>query len=147
MISIDGSMSMVIFTPFLDVGSANVQWSLHACEIFHKLPEVGSGEPNNFYKQVGARVRELRGAKLTQEELARASALSRASIVNIEAGRQKLLLHNLFGISKALGVSPTEFIGPLEQIALSDLDLSSAGDAADFVQTALQKLAQQRPRQ
>lgn len=119
---------------------------MHACEIFHKLPRVGGSESDNFYKQVGARVRELRGAKLTQEELAKASGLSRASIVNIEAGRQKLLLHNLFGISKALGVSPTEFIGPLEQIALSDIDLSSAGDAADFVQVALQKLAQQRPR-
>ena len=91
-------------------------------------------------------MRALRGSKLTQDELATASGLSRASIVNIEAGRQKLLLHNLFGISKALGVTPTEFIAPLEQVALSDVDLTSAGDAADFVQNALQKLTTQRPR-
>jgi transcriptional regulator with XRE-family HTH domain len=66
-----------------------------------------------FYKALGARIRELRGAQ-TQEQLARAVNLTRTSIVSIEAGRQKLLVHNLFKIAEALGVRPTELLSPLE---------------------------------
>jgi transcriptional regulator with XRE-family HTH domain len=40
--------------------------------------------------------------------------LTRTSVVNIEAGRQKLLVHNLFKLAEALGVRPTEIILPLE---------------------------------
>lgn len=57
-----------------------------------------------FYKRLGTRIRELRGNKMSQEELAEHVHLKRTSIVNIEAGEQKLLVHNLIGIAKALGV-------------------------------------------
>lgn len=57
-----------------------------------------------FYRRLGARIRELRGNKLSQEELAKLVNLKRTSIVNIEAGEQKLLVHNLIAIAKALGV-------------------------------------------
>jgi len=100
-----------------------------------------------FYKLAGARVRETRGKKLTQEELAKATGLSRASVVNIEAGRQKLLLHHVFGIAEALGLTPAQLIAPLEPASPSGPDLSSAGDAAEFVQTALKKLSQQHRKQ
>ena len=67
-----------------------------------------------FYKSLGARIREIRGV-LSQDQLAKAVKLTRTSIVNIEAGRQKLLLHNLFKIAEALGVRPTELLLPLER--------------------------------
>jgi transcriptional regulator with XRE-family HTH domain len=66
-----------------------------------------------FYKALGSRIRELRAAQ-SQEQLAKAVKLTRTSIVNIEAGHQKLLVHNLFKIAEALGVRPTELILPLE---------------------------------
>lgn len=57
-----------------------------------------------FYKRLGTRIRELRGNKISQEELAQRIGLKRTSLVNIEGGEQKLLVHNLIGIAKALGV-------------------------------------------
>lgn len=39
---------------------------------------------------------------LTQAEVAKAVGISRASIANIESGRQKVLLHQVYGLVKAL---------------------------------------------
>lgn len=131
---------------FSNVGFANVWISLRPCEIFHKLHSVAEIiDPLEFYRSVGARIRQLRGSRLTQEELAKRAGLSRASVVNLEAGRQKLLLHHAFSIARTLGVSPSEFIAPLEPKRHHDVDLSSAGNAAEFVKQALNHLAQQNP--
>ena len=102
-------------------------------------------EPINqkqFYMLAGARIREARGKKMTQEELAKATGLSRVSLVNIEAGRQKLLLHHVFSISAALGLPPAELIAPLQPASPSEPILSSAGDAEGFVRAALLNLSQ-----
>lgn len=40
--------------------------------------------------------------------------MTRTSIVNIETGQQKLLVHNLFRIADALSLRPTDLIAPLE---------------------------------
>ena len=64
-----------------------------------------------FYAQVGRRVRALRGKRgLTQEALASLVDLTRTSITNIEKGRQKLLLHTLVDLAKALRVEPVELL-------------------------------------
>jgi transcriptional regulator with XRE-family HTH domain len=98
-----------------------------------------------FYKLVGGRIRELRGSKMSQEALASAASLSRTSIVNIEAGRQRLLLHNLFEISKALGIKASDLLSPLERSTTQDVDLSSAGDAAEWIQRSLRKIPNPNP--
>ena len=41
---------------------------------------------------------------LTQAQVAKAVGISRASIANIESGRQKVLLHQVYGLVKALGL-------------------------------------------
>lgn len=102
-------------------------------------------DQKEFYRLAGARIREARGRNLTQEELAKATGLSRVSVVNIEAGRQKLLLHHIFRIAEALGLAPSELIAPLQSASASSLDLSSAGDAATFVRSALNNLGENRP--
>ena len=84
----------------------------------------------NFYKALGARIREVRGSKLTQEELARFVKLTRTSIVNIESGRQKLLVHNLFLIAAALGVRPTDLLLPLEPSRGEISEINIPGEAA-----------------
>jgi len=63
-------------------------------------------EWDSLYRELGRRIREARelmGEKLSQEKLARRLNLSRASIVNIEAGRQHAPLHLLWQISEVLG--------------------------------------------
>jgi transcriptional regulator with XRE-family HTH domain len=47
---------------------------------------------------------------MTQEALAKKVSLTRTSIINIEKGRQQILLHNLVEIARALQVSPAELI-------------------------------------
>ncbi len=92
-----------------------------------------------FYRALGARIRELRGGKLSQEKLAKAANLSRTSLVNIESGRQKLLVHNLFQISKALGVRATELISHLETPIQVIPVVDTLTEAADWVQRSVNK--------
>jgi transcriptional regulator with XRE-family HTH domain len=60
---------------------------------------------DDLYQEVGRRIRSARersGLKLSQEKLAKKLNMSRASIVNIEAGRQHAPLHLLWLISGAI---------------------------------------------
>jgi len=59
-----------------------------------------------IYVQFGRRVRLARKKLgITQAELAKRIGLSRTSITNIERGRQKVLLHQIFELAGALGSS------------------------------------------
>lgn len=64
------------------------------------------------YRQLGARVESIRSVLgITQEELAkRMGSIGRTSIVNFEAGKQRLMLHNIEGIAKALGTTPKHLL-------------------------------------
>jgi transcriptional regulator with XRE-family HTH domain len=63
---------------------------------------------------------------MTQAELADKIHMTRASIVNMEAGRQKMLPHTLYLIAYALRVSvhellPSHLNGTITKMALTDL--------------------------
>jgi transcriptional regulator with XRE-family HTH domain len=74
-----------------------------------------------LYKEFGKRVRARRNVmKLTQEELADRMGLTRTSITNIEAGRQHVVLHQLFLLASHLGVEPHELL-PREPATLEEL--------------------------
>lgn len=65
----------------------------------------------DLYKAVGQRIRRIREERrLTQAELAELVSLTRASITNIEQGRQKLLLHTLYDIAAVLTVKPSDLL-------------------------------------
>jgi len=68
------------------------------------------GEPavEACHGAVGLRIRMMREAlDITQQDLAgRLPNLNRASIANIEAGRQRLQLQTVEAISRALGTTP-----------------------------------------
>lgn len=98
----------------------------------------------NFYKTLGSRIREVRGT-MTQEQLARASNLSRTSVVNIESGRQQLLVHNLFQIAKALAMNPSDLIHPLEPKPAAFPEFSADEPAADWVKRILTKATELPP--
>jgi transcriptional regulator with XRE-family HTH domain len=83
-------------------------------------------DTDELYRELGRKIRGAReccGEKLSQEKLAKRLKVSRASIVNIEAGRQHAPLHLLWKIAEALGTDLALLI-PRRQ------DLLVAADAA-----------------
>ena len=66
-----------------------------------------------FRKAVGERLRDLRlAASLNQDEFAFAAHIHRAHVGKIENGTVSPTLDTLYKVSRALGVSPDEVIGP-----------------------------------
>lgn len=64
-----------------------------------------------IYSLFGNRVFQIREVLgLTQEELSGKVGLDRTSIASIEAGRQRVLLHDLEKFAKAFGMSPVKFM-------------------------------------
>jgi transcriptional regulator with XRE-family HTH domain len=63
------------------------------------------------YRQFGAKVEALRTALgLSQEELAKRVGLQRTSIANLEAGRQRILLHDVQKFAEAFGTTPKHLL-------------------------------------
>ena len=69
-------------------------------------------DADQIYKNLGKRIRDLRkGLSLTQEQLATLDGISRASLANIEAGRQQVFVHHLFTLAAALDLeSPVHLL-------------------------------------
>lgn len=64
---------------------------------------------DELYRSVGGFIAVRRNElKLTQENVAKKVGLSRASLANIEAGRQKILLHYLYRLAAVLDVTGVE---------------------------------------
>lgn len=62
-------------------------------------------DDSDLYEQFGKLVRQHRERLgISQNKLADAVSLSRASIANIEAGRQQVSLHHVYRLAKALGI-------------------------------------------
>jgi len=74
-----------------------------------------------FYRDVGQRIRDLRGRRgITQEQLGRllSPPTTRVSVANIEGGNQRILVHTLVQLATALSVDvvdilPKESPGPI----------------------------------
>ena len=74
---------------------------------------------DDLYRELGWKIRQARerfGEKLSQEALAQRLGLSRASMVNIEAGRQRAPLHLLWQIAELLGTDLTMLIPSREEM-------------------------------
>lgn len=55
-------------------------------------------------------MRQARGTRLTQDALAQRVGLSRASVANVERGRQRVPLHMLYLFARALEVDAASLI-------------------------------------
>lgn len=100
---------------------------------------------DDLYRKLGRKLRQARETQgLSHEKLAGQLGISRASVVNIEAGRQRAPLHLLWQFSEALGTDLSlliprreELLSPTEEISL-DQDMikqirdATHGDADTF---------------
>lgn len=89
-----------------------------------------AGDP--VYRAFGSAVSTRRKALgLTQAQLASKVNMSRASIANIESGRQNILLHHVYALAVALGFAKlAELLPPLAQKSLGEeikMTLSNQG--------------------
>ena len=64
---------------------------------------------NDYYRELGGRVREARGDR-SQAELGKRSDLSRMTIANIELGRQRVAVDVWLRIARALDVDPLDLL-------------------------------------
>ena len=63
-------------------------------------------DEKQFYQELGRRIAARRKAlRMTQAEVGQRLNVSRASVANIEAGRQRLYAHQLYGLAGALRLS------------------------------------------
>lgn len=68
------------------------------------------------YVLFGEAVREARhAAYMTQQGLADKLSMARASIANIEVGRQRVLLSDVFDFAKALRISPQKLFDAVQK--------------------------------
>ncbi|MFE9127846.1 helix-turn-helix domain-containing protein [Streptomyces sp. NPDC007148] len=66
---------------------------------------------DDLYRRLGAYIRNARQSRgIAQEDLARAVKLTRGSIANLEAGRQRIQVHTLITACRALGIDPADAI-------------------------------------
>ena len=101
----------------------------------------------SIYPQVGQKMRQLRTERcLSQKDLAQAIGLSRTSVVNIERGRQKILLHTLYDIADVFEVPVTDLlparVGAEERMLADPLAQSDPSIRAFFY--AMQEMAQKK---
>lgn len=99
-----------------------------------------------FYREFGALVRRRRDTLgQTQLQLASKIGLTRASIANIETGRQKVLFHQLVLIASALQLEVKDLL-PTECLATPrgefEIDIPVSGDLSDRQRRQIRQLLQ-----
>lgn len=102
-----------------------------------------------LYAHVGRKVREARQrANWTQADLADAVGMTRSSIANLEAGRQRIPVHLLVWIAEILNTTPRELLPNFSSfegiVVVPDLSEHLVNDSErmrDFVQSTIAKVA------
>jgi transcriptional regulator with XRE-family HTH domain len=101
-----------------------------------------------LYRKVGQRIRaERRKKAMTQQELADAMCVARASIANLELGRQQLLLHTVLDIAAVLNVPPTELLPPSSPPVSEDLQAqvkAYRGRGGDWLRRSMRRDLERR---
>jgi transcriptional regulator with XRE-family HTH domain len=98
-----------------------------------------------LYLELGRRVRQQRKTvgpeRVSQEDLAAACGMNRATIAAIESGRQSVALHQIFRIAAALSVDPSSLIPPAPPIEIAPMLSRFSGDASSSDLVILSKIA------
>ncbi len=95
-----------------------------------------------LYEAIGERVAKARAAlHISQDKLARKVGVTRASIVNVERGRQRAPVHVLWQIAGVLGVEPSRLLPSERELAARDRPVQL--DAA--VVAYIERVAEENP--
>ena len=79
--------------------------------------------PPPVYAIIGESIRtRRRQLKWTQERLAKQLGISRASLANIETGRQQILAHQIYNFAEQLELDITDLLPPPNSISVVDND-------------------------
>jgi DNA-binding XRE family transcriptional regulator len=92
-----------------------------------------------LYRLVGGKIREARERtvpRISQRKLADALKVSRATIVNVEAGRQHAPLHLLWDIATELGTEISAILPTKEELGLVDSPLRLDREAIELIENA-----------
>lgn len=72
--------------------------------------------PEPVYKTIGTIIRgRRRRLEWPQETLAARLGISRATLANIETGRQRVLVHQLYAFAEALQLKPSDLLPPASE--------------------------------
>jgi transcriptional regulator with XRE-family HTH domain len=88
-------------------------------------------QPERFYIEVGRRIQGLRSSKgLTQAELGLRldPPVTRASVANLESGRQRLLLHTFVQLAAILECELLDLVPASDEARVRDLQSDVAGE-------------------
>lgn len=104
---------------------------------------------DSLYKEIGRRIKEFREERgITQQEISDNIHLSRTSITNIEAGRQKIQIHILYQIATLLKVEPNQLLPNInffvEEIELPEKYKELDYEGQEFVKKIIVKLHKMR---
>lgn len=98
------------------------------CEAMHK------GEVDGLYRELGSRIAaRRRELGLSQAQVAQRVHLTRASVSNVEAGRQRPQVHQLILIARALSLDPCVLLPAEEDIAPADPDEARHAELAERI--------------
>ena len=82
-----------------------------------------------LYRTLGANIAARRRAlNKTQAEIATALGLSRASLANIERGRQKVLLHQIYRLASSLELGDVSKLIPIGDLVRDVADIPPRAD-------------------
>jgi len=111
------------------------------------VTHLSGAELDRFYATVGSRVRRARaGRGMSQAALAMKIGFTRSSVANLEAGRQRIALHLLVQIARALDCQPATLIpevavaSPVDGAVLEKLTEHLAEPSREFVRRAVGQL-------
>lgn len=112
------------------------------------MADLGDDAIDRFYAVVGSRVRSVRTDRgMSQAALARQIGFTRSSVANLEAGRQRIALHLLVQIARALDNEPGALIpevapaSAMDDEVLEGLTEQLDSRAREFVRRAVGQLA------
>lgn len=107
------------------------------------MAKFRAGRDGELYRFVGSEIRRRRERQgKTQDELALRIGLSRASVANLEAGRQAVPLHHLVEIATALGASAAHLL-PQEPM-LTNADTKALDDLPSTVRAFAERALRTR---
>lgn len=124
-------------------------------EVDPDVSKLSDADLRRFYARLGGSVRSVRvGTGLSQADLAERIGFTRASVSNLEAGRQRITAHLLVQLAEALDVAPSRLLPGLssqpERNVLEDLQqhiVRVPESAQHFVAGAVAQLAADQRRE